>query len=318
MGTGFIAGRHLQALSRLPDVSLVAVADALPERAQAVAAEYDVRPWTSGEEMLEQEDLDAVWLCVPPFAHGPLEQLAAKRGLPFFVEKPIALDLDTALEVAAAVREHEVTAAVGYHWRHLPMVRRAAALLEESPAQLAMGYWLDATPGAPWWSRRGQSGGQLVEQTTHIFDMLRLLVGEVETVAAVERTLPRASYADADVPTVSSASLLFESGAVGSVSSSCLLGARHRVGVTLVGDGLAVELYEDALNTHRMQVNGDEPETWIEDPIELEDRDFVDVLTGRRERVLVPYEEAVRTQQLVLAVDRAAREGGESVRVGEA
>ncbi len=72
VGTGFIAGRHLEALSTFPDVEVVAVADAVRERAEEVAGRYGTRAYDDGMALLEKEDLDAVWICVPPFAHGPL------------------------------------------------------------------------------------------------------------------------------------------------------------------------------------------------------------------------------------------------------
>ena len=312
VGTGFIAGRHLEALATFPEVEIVAVADAVPERASAVAGQYGARAYDDGLVLLETEELDAVWLCVPPFAHGPLEQAALQRSVPFFVEKPIALDLDSARDVADAVRRAGVQTAVGYHWRHLTVVEQAAAVIAERSPQLVTGYWLDSTPPVAWWSRRGQSGGQLLEQTTHIFDLLRLLVGEVVRVTAVESTLARTEFASADVPTASSVTLMFESGAIGTVLSTCLLSARHRVGVHVVGEGVAVELSEASLSEHQLRVvtvDGESTVASSENPIEREDRDFVDVLLGRRERPRVPYDEALRTQALVWAADRSARSG---------
>lgn len=312
MGTGFIAGRHLQALSGFPEVEVAAVADALPERAAAVADHYGGRAYGDGMALLAAEDLDAVWLCVPPFAHGPLEQAALDRGLPFFVEKPIALDLDVATAVADRVRDAELLTAVGYHWRHLDVVTQAARLLLDRPAGLVMGYWLDKTPAVPWWSVRAESGGQVLEQTTHVFDLARLLVGDVATVQAVERTAERAQFAGADVPTSSAALLTFESGAIGSISSSCVLDARHRVGLHLVGEAMSVELVERSLTDHELRVvtgGSERVDVSDQDPIEREDREFVDALLGRVQHVQVPYAEALRTQALVWAADRSAREG---------
>ena len=312
IGTGFIAGRHLQALARFPEVEIVAVADPAPDRAQATASGYGCRGYDDGLRMLATEDLDAVWLCVPPFAHGPLEAAAVDRNLPFFVEKPLALDLATAVDVADRVRGQGLTTAVGYHWRHLGIVASAAQALRDTPAQLALGYWLDATPAAPWWWRRGQSGGQLLEQSTHIFDLARLLVGEVETVDAIERVTPRAAFDGADIPTSSTVRLLFDSGAIGTIASSCVLSARHRVGLHLIGDGLMAELSETSLTEHELRLvtaDADDVQRSAEDPIEREDREFVDVLLGRADRVRVPYHEALRTHALAWAADRSAREG---------
>lgn len=310
VGSGFIAGQHLRALAGLPDVEIVAVADTQPERAEETATRHGARPYGDGLTLLETEDLDAVWLCVPPFAHGALELAAIDRRLPFFVEKPLALDLPAAERIADRLAGTGLTTAVGYHWRHLDLVHRAADLLAEEPAQLLTGYWLDKTPPVPWWSQRAYSGGQVVEQTTHIFDLARRFAGEVETVAAVERSAPDGPE---DVATAATALLQFVSGAVGSISSARVLGWRHRVALQVVADGRVIELSERGLTDHELRVvsaDGEEVLRSEENPIATEDREFVDVLLGRVQQVRVPYEEALRTHALACAADRSARQGG--------
>ncbi len=312
VGTGFIAGQHLSALSQFPDVEIVAVADAVPERAEAAAARYGARAYEDGLSLLAAEELDAAWLCVPPFAHGPLEAAAVERSLPFFVEKPLALDLATAVAVAQRVRELGLLTAVGYHWRHLEVVEQAADCLRDTAVQLVTGYWFDQTPAASWWSRREGSGGQVLEQTTHIFDLARLLVGEVDTVSAVEVTAPRQRFPGANAPTAASATLHFSSGAIGTISSTCILDWRHRVGLHLVAEGRVVEVCEHALKDHELRVvtgDGEHVVRSPQDPIARENRNFLDALRGDAERVLVPYEEALRTHALAWAADRSAREG---------
>ena len=320
VGTGFIAGRHLTALAAFPDVEVVAVADAAPERAQEVAGRHGARAYGDGLALLAEEELDAVWLCTPPSAHGPVEAAAAERGLPFFVEKPLAVDLDGAVEVARAVRERGLLTGVGYHWRALSVVETAAAALRDAPVHLLTATWLDSTPAAPWWSRRSGSGGQLVEQTTHLVDLARLLVGEIATVQALELTTPRQAWPEADVPTASAVLLRFASGAVGTVASSCVLDRRHDVGVQLVTEGCLVALRERALSDHELRLETSDGERVVqtrEDPIAREDRAFVDALQGAPERVLVPYEEGLRTQAAVWAADLSAREGGRPVDVAD-
>ncbi|PRY48976.1 putative dehydrogenase [Geodermatophilus tzadiensis] len=309
VGTGFIAGQHLRALSGMADVDVVAVADTQPERAQEVATRYDARAYDDGATLLATEELDAVWLCVPPFAHGALEADAIARGLPFFVEKPLALDLPTAQDVADRLAGTGLTTAVGYHWRHLDVVERAVQLLAGTPAQLVTGYWWDRTPRVPWWPRRAYSGGQVVEQTTHIFDLARHLAGEVDTVTAAERAAPDGAE---DVPTASSSLLRFAGGAVGSISSARVLAGRHRVALHVVADGLVLEVSERGLTDHELRVGtGDGAEVLRseQDPIAAEDREFVDVLLGRAARTRVPYSEALRSHALACAADRSAREG---------
>jgi predicted dehydrogenase len=313
VGTGFIAGRHLDALAGFPDVDVVAVADPVTERAEEAAARHGARPYGDGSTLLAAEELDAVWLCVPPFAHGPLEAAAVERGLPFFVEKPLAHDLTTAQEIARLVSERGLPTAVGYHWRHLDLVRKAADALRDAPAQLVTGYWLDRTPPVPWWSRRSSSGGQVVEQTTHIFDLVRLLVGEVVTVRAAETSARDPAGTGTDVPSAASALLTFASGAVGSISSARSLGWRHRVACHVVAEGRTVEVCERGLTDHELRVATGLGEVVLtrsgEDPIAREDRQFLDVLLGRAPGVQVPYEEALRSHALAWAADESARTG---------
>jgi len=309
VGAGFIAGEHLRALAGFDDVEIVAVADTVPERAKQAATRYSARPYGDGLALLEKEDLDVVWLCVPPFAHGALEAAAVNRGLPFFVEKPLALDLPIAQEVAHQVADAGLTTAVGYHWRHLDVVQRAAELLSQAPAQLVTGYWLDKTPRVSWWPQRAYSGSQVIEQTTHIFDLARALVGEVVTVAAAERP---SSDGRGDVPAAASALLRFHSGAVGSISSARVLGWRHRVALHVVADGLVLEVGERGLTDHELRVvtaDGEEAVRSESNPIITEDREFLDVLLGRVPQVRVPYEDALRTHAVACAADRAARDG---------
>jgi myo-inositol 2-dehydrogenase/D-chiro-inositol 1-dehydrogenase len=307
VGTGWIAQRHLGALSQLPDVGVVAVADPLAERAKEAAERFGARAYDDGLALLAAEELEAVWLCVPPFAHGPLETAALERDLPFFVEKPLALDFTTALAIGQGVRERNLLTAVGYHWRHLDLIDRAAALLRETPAQLVTGFWLASRPPWPWWSLRGRSGGQVLEQTTHVFDLARRLVGEVDAVDAVEL----APSTDTEVPTAASATLRFASGAIGTVASACVLGWRHRVGLHLVAENRVIEFAEHGLCQHELRVfgnDGTDVATSDEDPIAREDREFVAALRGQIQRSRVPYEEALRTHALAWAADRAARE----------
>ena len=309
VGTGFIAGRHLHALAGFDDVEVVAVADTLPERAQQTADRYGARAHDDGLALLETEDLDAVWLCVPPFAHGALEATAVDRGIPFFVEKPLATDLATATTVAVRVAATGLPTAAGYHWRHLGLVQRAALLLADRPAVLVTGYWLDKTPPVAWWPHRDRSGSQVIEQTTHIFDLARHLVGDVATVAAVERPAPEGH---GDVPAAATALLRFAGGAVGSISSARVLAWRHRVALHLVADGLVVEIAERSLTDHELRVitaDGEDVVRSDEDPILAEDREFLDVVLGRVPQARVPYEEALRTHALACAAERAAQDG---------
>jgi predicted dehydrogenase len=307
IGAGGIASRHLGNLLGFADVRVAAVADPMEERARAQAARSGGVVYADYRQMLDRETLDALYICVPPFAHGPLEEAALDRNLPFFVEKPLAVEADTAEAIGRRVAAQNLITAVGYHWRYLDTTERAQELLSRNPARLALGYWLDGTPPPAWWVREDQSGGQMVEQTTHIFDLARLLVGEVTCVYGAGSRAARPDFPHADVCDVSTATLHFASGALGTMASTCVLRWPHRIGLHLFAEGLAIELTEFEIMVDVGQGRPVQPAQG--DPFVREDRDFIDAVQGKANRIRAPYADALITHRLTTAARHSARLG---------
>ncbi|HZB48195.1 MAG TPA: Gfo/Idh/MocA family oxidoreductase [Mycobacteriales bacterium] len=311
VGAGYIAGRHVESLTTLPDVQVAAVCDPQADRAAALAARCGAAVHADPEAMLAAVPVDAVYVCVPPGAHGDPERTVLRRGLGLFVEKPLAADLETAEALAAEVAAAGVPTATGYHWRYLDTVEQAVELLADRPPRLLVGSWLDRTPGTPWWPVRAASGGQLVEQATHLVDLARLLAGEVDGVSAVAARSPAGA---GDIDHVAAATLRFRSGAIGSLTASCLLRRGWRMGLEVVADGLALALTERELTVD----DGDGPRTVPAgvDPMLRQDADFVAAVRGEPVRPRVPYAEALATHRVAVAAARAAAAGTEITLVG--
>jgi predicted dehydrogenase len=307
VGAGAVATRHARTLLGFDDTRVVAVADPAARRAGRLAAETGATDYDNWLPMLERERLDALYVCVPPFAHGAPELAAIDAGLPFFVEKPLAIDLGTAESIAARLEGSGLVTCAGYHWRWLDILEPAQELLAGNPARLAIGYWLDKVPPPAWWVRRDGSGGQTIEQTTHVLDLARVLVGEVTQVHAAGSRAEPAVLPGTDVDEVTVATLRFATGAVGTVASTCVLGRLHRAGLHLFADGLALELSETELVVDA----GGEPTVHraLGDARPRPDRDFVDAVRGGPDRIRVPYQEALRTHRLGCAITRSAEEG---------
>jgi predicted dehydrogenase len=302
VGAGAVATRHVQTLLAMEGVRVAAVADPAIGRARRLARQAGATAYASHLDMLERERLDAVYVCVPPFAHGAPELAVIDAGLPLFVEKPVAIDLETAAAIAARLAGRSLVTCTGYHWRWLDIFDRAADLLAASPARLVSCYWLDKVPPPSWWLRRDGSGGQTIEQTTHVLDLARALVGEVTEVQAFG---VRAAGADLDV--VSVGSLRFAGGAVGSLTSTFLLPHLHRAGIEVVADGMWLSLSETEL---MVEADG-ERSLWRADgdARPRPDRDFVQAVRGGPDRIRVPWPEAYRTHRLACALTRSADEG---------
>jgi len=308
IGAGFIGARHLRNLATIEGARVVAVADADGARAQEEAECVGARAFGDWRAMLEDERPEAVYLCLPPFAHGEPEQALIDRGIPFFTEKPLATTADLPERIATQVQARGLITSVGYHWRYLDTVDLARQMVEEHNPQLALGYWIDFVPPPPWWTRREASGGQVVEQTTHILDLTRHLLGEPQLVFAAACRGALSRYPECDIDTATSATLLFPSGAIGVISSTCLVHYPHRIGLWLYGEDLIVECREFSLRIEAPQrTEVYEPQV---DPFFAEDEAFIRaVQAGDTAGIRVPYAEALRSHRLTMRVVEAAAQG---------
>lgn len=183
LGCGWMASQHAKALASLPGAPVVAVCDTSQDKATAFAAAHarGAEPFADLAQMLDRAKPDAVHVVLPPFAHaGQVEQIAA-RGIHLFLEKPIALTAERARSQAAAISRAGVVSQVGYHMRHGAAVRRLKRLIDEGaagrPTLFQGSYHCNALHG-PWWRDRSRSGGQVLEQIIHIYDLAIHLLGD--------------------------------------------------------------------------------------------------------------------------------------------
>ena len=313
VGAGGVARRHARVLSGFTDVQVAGITDVVPSTARELASACGARVFGTVDELLAA-GVDAVYVCVPPFAHGPAERAIVAADVPLFVEKPIAINSGTASEIAALIAERDLLTAVGHHWRYLGAVERARDLLRGRAVRLVAGSWLDKVPPVAWWPRADRSGGPVVEQAAHVLDLARYLAGEVTEVTAVGNGTPP-DVPDADVDGATAAALRFASGAVGTLAATCVLDWKERAALEVYADGLALSISEtslvvrDAGGTRTVDADPDGARVAV-------DRAFVDAVRGTGDDVRVPYAEALRTHTLALAVAEAAATG-EPVRVAE-
>ena len=315
IGAGSVGQRHASNLQQL-GARITSVTDAYPAAAERLGRELGAPAFTDPDAALDFTEADAVYVCVPPFAHGSGERAALSRGLPLFVEKPVGLGLETPEDIGVLVEEAGVVTGTGYHWRCMEAMEQARGLLAEAPALLANGYWLDKRPPVPWWGRADRSGGQVVEQLTHVLDAARFLLGEVtEVYAAGVRSEPQADERPPggpgrepdDVDDATAATMRFASGAVATLAATSVLAAKHRAALHTVSRGLYLELSEAGLSSFDGTSRTDS--ACGEDPRVTVDREFLQAVRGERETTRTPYAEALRTHRLGCAIAESARTG---------
>jgi predicted dehydrogenase len=201
LGAGSIAVYHLRAWSAIPEVRIIALANRTRERAVALGRAFGIPEshiYADYRELLAREDLDFVDIATAPHVHREQVLAAAERGLHVLCQKPLALSLGEALEMAKACAAAGVRCVVNENWRWRRWYRRIKGWIEEGrigrPYYAAFRYHTDAVlPRAD-----GELPELLIRQAytrdmprlilcewgIHLIDVMRFLLGDVRQVYA--------------------------------------------------------------------------------------------------------------------------------------
>ncbi len=312
IGCGGIAGAHMMGLAQLKDVKFAAMCDIDRSRAEKAAATYGGKVYTDFRKMFEEIELDACFICVPPFCHEGQEEACIERKIPFFVEKPLHLDLKKAAVIAKKVQSARLITSAGYVLRYLDVAEMAKEILAKEKVGAVIGRYYGGVPGAGkgWYSKKAFSGGQLIEQSTHTVDMMRYLIGDVEEVFAYKfEGINKKLYEQYDVEDASATLVKFKNGCIGNLTCTWLWNGFNS-GVDVIGKGLILSYTGNTLTVdtgskkiiHTSSVN----------PMLEEDRAFIKaVMKNDRSLVKSDYADALKS----LAVSFAAYESMESGRL---
>lgn len=189
LGAGFIGATHAAAFARLDGARLAVVADANPAAADALAARYGAQPCYRVDDVLANPAIDAVSICLPTFLHAATAVRAAECGKHILCEKPVALSLAEADQMAAAVQRAGVKAMVAQVIRFWPEYVRLREALEAGlvgAPRVATGARLASAPGwGAWFQDPAKSGGALFDLHIHDLDYVYSLFGRPRAVYAV-------------------------------------------------------------------------------------------------------------------------------------
>jgi predicted dehydrogenase len=359
LGTGRMAATHLAALAHLRDAGLradgrtVGVEPLLygrdPEKVRALAEQHGVlRTSATLEELIDAPDVDIVDNCLVNSLHyGPLMR-AIERGKHVFSEKPLTVELAEAERLLAAARAAAVHHGVVQNMRFNPGPRKAKELVEQGvvgrvfSAHVLFGYMVPRTVvnRPSWFYKKQVAGGGIVEDImAHFFDLLRHLIGPIESVYAAtaiawdERRDPDGTPFRVEVEDIASVTIKFGNGAIGNCFASWVRRKHEEVPEFQVDGEEASLLF--SFNKLRMQTQAETPlfrfdarklqtesaADWR--PIELELRDpfglqLEQFLGGiaRGQPTRPDWQDAVTNQRLIKAAYRSAVEGRE-VRLDE-
>ncbi|WP_326160899.1 Gfo/Idh/MocA family oxidoreductase [Neobacillus niacini] len=309
IGTGWFAKTHAAILAGIDGIEVTAFCGTSMEKAEKEARNWsNAKGFTNVDEMLDKQKLDAVYICVPPMAHSEIEYALIDRNIPFFVEKPLGID-EQPFEIAKKIDETGLITSVGYHWRYKETTKKALSLLDNRKVGIALGYWMGDMPMVPWWRDVNKSGGQFVEQTTHIVDLLRFLCGEItEVYAAYGSAIMQEKVDGTTVSDVGSVTMKLQNGMVATISNTCILNHSNKVGLDLFTEEGIIELRNELLREikgKQILEHKDQGNPYIE-----ENKIFLEaVKTGNIEKILSDYKDSLKTYQVTLAANQSAMSG---------
>lgn len=194
-GAGWVAGEHARAYKNGSRTRVVAVGSRKEESAHKCAMQAGVADafiTTDFEELLKHPEVDVISITTPPDLHPELTIRAARAGKHVCIEKPIALDWQSCLEMQKAVREADVKSIVSFvlHWN--PSLVNTRNLIDKGavgkPYYIEVDYWHGMQkwyPQYPWAVGKEQGGSSLLSAGCHAVDALRWFAGVENEVTEV-------------------------------------------------------------------------------------------------------------------------------------
>lgn len=301
IGCGSFANTmHYPNLAEMPGVELVAVCDLDEERLRKTADKYQVpHRYIRYQKMLEKEEIDAVYVVMPPMGLFPIVMDVLESGRPVFMEKPPGMTTEETQAMAEKARQKGVFGMVGFNRRYAEVfIQAKAKVLEAGPPNLAVAEFHKNM------LRTGPYYGMSVLRTDiiHVVDALRDLLGDpVEIFAYADRCY-------ANWVNNYNALIRFKSGAVGYLTGNRSAGSRyerfefHSPGVSAyIRAPEIAEIYYDGRGEPKI-LRPQNPDPRKSYGYWTEDLHFIDCVR-RKQPPITNLEDAVLTMALVDAIE---------------
>lgn len=257
VGCGRISANHLRAIEdNASDFELVAVCDTDEDKAKAAAQQFNVPYFLQLESMLQQSEelgIALISLCTPSGLHPAQSVLISQAGINVLTEKPMACKLQDAKDMIAAAAQAQTKLFVVKQNRLNPTIVALKKAIDSGDfGQIYMVhsnvFWTrpqEYYDHASWRGTWELDGGAFMNQASHYVDLLEYLIGPVEIVHAITKTLARKIEAE-DSGVVN---FMWKSGAIGSMAVTMLTYPKNLQGsITILGEKGSVLLDGVALN----------------------------------------------------------------------
>ena len=220
IGSGDIVQKRVApALRALPNCELLAVSRARSELAESFAKAFEVRKWyRHWQELLGDQEIDAVYIATPVYLHAAQTIAAAEAGKHVLCEKPMAMNVGECEQMMAACRANNVKLGVAYYRHFYPLIRRIKKIMAAGEigdpvfAQINAFEHFNPPPDHPrlWLIKREQAGGgPMFDFGCHRLEVLVNLFGPIRRLTSIVANV----VFDREVEDTATALFQFEMGA---------------------------------------------------------------------------------------------------------
>lgn len=325
---------HLAIASADPRIDLVAVCDSQPLFLTGVRTQLDLATYKNVDKMIDDQQLDAIFVATPTASHVELARTALQRGVSVFVEKPLTLSAAESAELARLADSNGAVGQVGYHNRFIGTFREAARLVESgvigSVQQVdgkAFGPVVVKPPegGLTWRSKKSEGGGCLHDYACHVIDLMNFVAGRPSGVTGASLS----SMYSTDVEDVVRCFFSYGNGATGALEANWSDESYRKMTTTIQVQGEWGKIFADRQECRLYLKPGrgsDEFEdgwtiryiTELQEPVDFYLRGeeysaqvaaFASAVQGRPDPAACTFDDGAATDHLVEEIVRVA-EGG--------
>jgi predicted dehydrogenase len=315
VGAGGMGTAHATNIAGL-GAQVAGVHDVNIEAARTLAATVSCDRATDSLDALFRQDLDGVVITTPPAVRLDPVRLACERGIPLMIEKPPAFSMGEGRECAQLIGGSDAFAAVGFQLRYSPLYERLRAILARETVHLVrtvctIDYYLNYTM-SPWFLRREDSGGPIAEQSIHLLDCVRYVLGDPKPTRAATFATKNMAHDRPEFDAENAIQVAYEldNGVFGTHTNHCgterfafdmdVIGPHLRLTANATDNRIVGYLHGQDIDEAAPGANSlglDKIGAWLE---------AID--TGDMRLVRSPYDDALHT----LALVEAAREAGDT------
>ncbi|MBO0859792.1 MAG: Gfo/Idh/MocA family oxidoreductase [Chloracidobacterium sp.] len=263
VGCGMIGKVQAEAIASIPGARLLAVCARDQAQVTDFAAKFGVAGYTDYDRFLDHPGLRIINVCTPSGLHMEQGVAAARAGLHVLVEKPIDTTLEKADALIEACDGAGVKLGVIYQSRFLPSVQKIKSAIDEGKlGRLMIGdayvkWYRSPEYYAGSWhgSTALDGGGALINQAIHTVDLLRWMMGPIETAFAMKAAL---RYPQIEGEDTLVGSLRFKNGALGVIEAATSVKPGFKRRLEISGERGAVILDGDTIGCWAIDGEGEE------------------------------------------------------------